>query len=160
MLYRNILTTHIFISYLRYPGGSQFPSTKWWLTGNIITVYAANGKIYWMGSNIHQVPASQANNNHFGTRVNIMNVFTVCNHVVKDIRVNNNLGKNIRIISRENSQGKHVHSICRGREHPRIIIIGGSNICFYRIEHESMMQTGTDFWCGQVWTKCYKSGVT
>ena len=98
-----------------------------------------------MGSNIHYVSASQADNNRFGGGMNVANFLTVGNHAVKGTGVDNNLCQNVGIIIREYSPREHVHSIIRGHEYSRMFVIGGSKVCFYRIEHESMMQTGTDF---------------
>lgn len=95
----------------------------------IIIQYMTIGMDRIMGSNIHYVPTIQADNNQFGAGVYIGHMFTVDNHAVIGIRVDNDLC--IDIIIGEKSPGKHVHTVCGGCEHPGIAVIGGSNVRFY-----------------------------
>lgn len=82
------------------------------------TVNVAMGKRCWMGSNIHQIPAIQADNNYFGAGMSLVNMFTVGEHTIEGIRVDNNLSINVGMILRDNSPRKHVNSISRSRKHP------------------------------------------
>ena len=113
-----------------------------------------------IGSNIHHVPASQANNNQFRTEVHVAYFFTVYNHAIESIRVDNNLCVDVWIITRENSPRERIHSICRGCEHSRIFVVGGSNVCFDNVKQNDVMQTGTVFRGGHVRTECHVSGGT
>lgn len=117
----------------------QFPSTKWGLAEFRGTAYIAMRKCCRMCSNIHHVPAIQANNDHFGAGVSISYMLTVSNHAVKSIGVDNNLCEYEGIGRRENSPRKHVKSVSGGREKSWNAVVGRSNVCFYRIEHKSMM---------------------
>ena len=111
-------------------------------------------------SNIHHVPASQANNDQFRTGVHVAYFFTVYNHAIEGIRVDNNLCVDVRMIIRENSPRERVHSINWGCEHSRIFVVGGSNVCFDNVKQNNMMQTGTVFRSGHVRTECHVSGGT
>ena len=59
------------------------------------TVHISTGMICIIGSNIHHVPAGQADNNHFGAGVNIVYFVTVGYHVVEGIRVHNDLCEDV-----------------------------------------------------------------
>ena len=113
-----------------------------------------------MGSNIHYVSASQADNNRFGAGVNVAYFLTVGNHAVKGIGVDNNLCKDVGMIIREYSPREHVHTIIGGREHPRISVVGRSKVCFDNIIHKYVMQTRTVFTGAHVSTECHVSGGT
>ena len=55
------------------------------------TKYISTGVNCIIGSNIHHVPASQADNDQFGTGVHVAYFFTIYNHAIEGIRVDNNL---------------------------------------------------------------------
>ena len=146
------------IIYLIYSWCLQFPSTKRWITVYSTTVNNSMREVCIIGSNIHHVPATQANYYIFGAGMNVMYCLTVYYHVVEGSRVDNDLCIDEWMKLRKNSPRERVHSINWGCEHSRIAVVGGSKVCFDDIEQQNMMQTRAVFWSCHVRTECHVSG--
>ena len=155
-----MLTNWLKSSFLIIAWCLQFPSTKRWITVSSTTGYHSMWEVCIIGSNIHHVPASQANYYNFGAGVNIIYCIAIYYHVVEGSRVDNDLCVDVWMNLRKKSPRELVHSINWGCEHSRIAVVGGSKVCFDDIEQQNMMQIWAVFWTCHVRTECHVSGGT